>query len=138
MNRSSFGPTLRAALSMVLLAACASAPSSGKTKVKTLDEKLAAHGYKLDDSVERIVNWNIDGWNYIDESHVVFTAGPSRDYLVTVVPPCSGLSSANTIGFTSTVSTVTRFDKLIVRNTGFTDQCPISELHELKRIKKAS
>ena len=105
---------------------------------KTLEEKLADRGYKLGGDTDKILNWNIDGWSYVDDEHVVFNAGPSRDYLVTVEINCTGLRNAETIAFTSTVSAVTKFDKLIVRNTGFTDQCQIRELHELKRIKKSS
>ncbi|WP_028080398.1 DUF6491 family protein [Solimonas soli] len=123
-------------LAACVLAACASSPSASRPK--TLDDKLAERGYKLGGDIDRIQNWSIDGWSYIDDEHVVFNAGPSRDYLVTVLMPCNGLSSANTIGFSTTVSAVTKFDKLVVRNTGFTDQCPIRELHELKRVKKAS
>lgn len=121
-------------LASVMLAACASSPSS---QPKSLDDKLAERGYKQGGAVERIVNWNIDGWSYIDDEHVVFSAGPARDYLVTVLVPCNGLSSANTIGFSSTINAVTKFDKLVVRNSGFTDQCQIRELHELKRVKKS-
>jgi hypothetical protein len=132
-----FRPFLCALLAVGVLGACASSPAPDAKKPKTLDELLADRGYKLGSDTDRIVNWNIDGWNYVDDGHVVFTAGPSRDYLVTVDTPCSGLRQANTIGFTSTINTVTKFDKLVVRNTGFTDQCPIRELHELKRIKKS-
>ncbi|MFT4047957.1 MAG: DUF6491 family protein [Solimonas sp.] len=119
-----------------LLAACASSPPAQKPK--TLDDRLADRGYKLGGDVQTIMNWNVDGWAYVDDGHVVFNAGPSRDYLLTVDTTCTGLRSANAIAFTSTVDAITKFDKLIVRNNGFSDQCQIRELHELKRIKKPS
>lgn len=121
----------------LILASCASAPADNK--VPTLDQKLAERGYKSGDKVERIADYRVDGWQYIDNQHVVFTAGPGRDYLVTVRLPCSGLMGADAIGFTSTVSYVTRFDKLVVKDAGFDNQCPIEELREVKKIppKKA-
>lgn len=130
MNHSS-----AAVLAALLLAAgCAAGPAAPPEK--TLDEKLAEHGYRQDDKVDRILRWNVDGWSRIDDEHVVFSAGPSRDYLVTLQSPCRGLLSATAIGFTSTLEAITPLDKLVVRDSGFTDQCPITELHALKRVKK--
>ncbi|NGY05174.1 DUF6491 family protein [Solimonas terrae] len=117
------------------LSACASKPTAPQPE--TLDQKLAKQGYKLGDEVDHIQRWNVDGWGRIDDLHVVFNAGPSRDYLVTVLGPCNGIATATTIGFTETAQQVTKFDKLIVRDIGFTDQCPIESLHELKRVKKS-
>jgi len=122
------------AMLAVALAACASTPA-GK-QAQTLEQKLVDHGYKLGKEVDHVERWNIDGWSRIDDQHVVFNSGPSRDYLVSVGTACSGVASATTIGFTATVDRVTKFDKLVVRDMGFTDQCPIESLHELKRLKQ--
>lgn len=116
------------------LAACASKPAVQQPQ--TLEQKLAAHGYKLGKEIDHVERWNIDGWSRIDDQHVVFNSGPSRDYLVSVATACSGVATATTIGFTAMVDRVTKFDKLIVRDIGFTDQCPIDSLHELKRLKQ--
>jgi len=116
----------------LLLGACASAPSGDQGP--TLEQKLAERGYKAGDSVERIADYRVDGWQYIDNQRVVFSAGPGRDYLVSVRTPCSGLMGADSIGFTSTVSYVTRLDKLVVRDAGFDNPCPIEELREVKKI----
>lgn len=124
-------PTILASLFCLLLG-CASAPADKKP---TLEQKLAERGYKLGDSVERIAEHRVDGWNYIDSQHVVFSAGPGRDYLVAVRINCPGLMGADGIAFTSTVSYVTKFDKLVVKDAGFDNQCPIEELRELKKIK---
>jgi hypothetical protein len=124
------------ALLALSIAGCASQPDGTGAKPLSLDEKLAEAGYKLGDKVDRIQTWAVNGWQRIDDEHVVFDAGPSRDYLVTVLPPCSGLASAQTIGFTATGSQITTFDKLVVRDIGFTDNCRISALNELKRLKK--
>ncbi|WP_028008294.1 DUF6491 family protein [Solimonas flava] len=134
MQRIRLKAALVAGVAAVLLGACAATPPGQKPK--TLEQKLDDKGYELGKPVDRIVNWTINGWGYIDDEHVVFSAGVSRDYLVTLLGPCNDLSSATTIGFTAMGSEVTRFDKLITRNMGFSQQCPIRELHELKRLKK--
>lgn len=125
---------LLSAIALALLVACASRPAADKPL--TLDQKLEKAGYKLGGTVDTIQSWNVDGWNRIDDQHVVFNAGPSRDYLVSLMAPCSGLTSAQTIGFTATVDQLTHFDKLVVRDIGFTDQCQIDSLNKLKRLKK--
>lgn len=125
---------LLSAVALVLLAACASRPATDQPL--TLDQKLEKNGYKLGGTVDDIQSWSVDGWNRIDDQHVVFNAGPSRDYLVTLMTPCHGLTSAQTIGFTATVDRLTHFDKLVVHDIGFTDQCQIESLNKLKRLKK--
>ena len=124
-----------ASIGVLLLSACAS-DGGGATKGPTLEDRLAERGYKLGSTVEQIADYRVDGWNYIDNQHVIFDAGIKREYLVTVQTNCPGLMGADTIAFTSTVSYVTKFDKLIVRDAGFDNQCPIVELRELKPIKK--
>src|SRR3546814_7144270 len=69
----------------------------------------------------RISDWSSDVCSS-DLQHVAFSAGPSSDYLVTLMAPCSGLVSAQTIGFSVTVGQLTHFDKLVVHDMGFTDQ----------------
>lgn len=124
---------LLSVIALALLTACASRPT--EQKPLTLDQKLEKSGYKLGGEVDKIQRWSVDGWNQIDDQHVAFSAGPSRDYLVTLMAPCSGLASAQTIGFTSTVDQLTPLDKLVVRDMGFTDQCQINALNKLKRLK---
>ncbi|SER06554.1 hypothetical protein SAMN04488038_11520 [Solimonas aquatica] len=121
--------------SVLLLHACAThAPAADDG----LEKKLAQQGYRQDGSVQRIQNYRIDGWNFVDDTHLVFTAGPSRDYLITTLTPCTALRGADQIGFTSTGQEVTTLDKIVVRAIGFTDQCPIKAIDELKRVKKES
>lgn len=126
---------LLSVIALALLAACASRPPAAD-KPLTLEQKLEKAGYELGGEVDSIQSWQVDGWNRIDDQHAVFNSGPSRDYLVTLQTPCRGLASAETIGFTATVDQVTHFDKLVVHDIGFTDQCQIDSLHKLKRLKK--
>lgn len=103
----------------------------------TLQAHLAKLGYRQTDAVEKVQNYRVDGWNYIDSRHIVIYAGPGQRYLIGTMGDCSDLSSAENIGFTSTVNYLTKFDKLIVRGAGgFKRNCPISEIYQLESIKK--
>lgn len=122
------------ALLVLTLGACASTPNAEKP---SLDQQLAERGYKTGDKVDRIADYRIDGWNSIDRRNLIFNAGANRNYLLKLKFDCPGLTSAETIGFTSTVSFVTPLDKLVVRDAGFDNQCPIEEIRELKKTKPA-
>lgn len=117
----------------LLLSACGSTPTQPP---KSLQDKLTDKGWVLGDKVDEIDNYRVDGWNYLDEEHVIFSAGPSRDYVVSLMSPCQNLRSANAIAFTSTGTRVTTLDKVVVRGTGFTDQCPITALNKITRAPK--
>src|SRR3546814_4460983 len=75
--------TLLSVAALALLAACASKPTTSKPL--TLDQKLEKSGYELGGEIDKIQSWNVDGWNRIDDQHVAFSAGPSSDYLVTLM-----------------------------------------------------
>lgn len=102
-----------------------------------LQGKLEKLGYRQADAVEKVQDYRVNGWNYIDSKHIVIYAGPSRRYLITTMNDCSDLISAENIGFSSTVNYLTKFDSLRVRGAGgFERNCPITEIHALESIKK--
>jgi len=113
------------------LVACAGTTSPQPT----LEQKLAAKNYRLGEPVERILQYRLDGWAYLDREHVIMQTAPSTYYLVSLRGPCTGLSSAEVIAFTTTTSQLTRFDKLLVRNSGrMIDKCYIDSLHKLEKL----
>lgn len=106
---------------------------------KSLAEKLEKHKYEQGAAVDSINNYELDGWNYIDRTHIVIHTGPSRDYLVTVMTPCNDLSTAENIAFTTTSSKLTKFDKLMVRGAGgIVQHCPITQINALSKKKVAA
>lgn len=113
----------------LIVGACASRPQQSDNWQAT----LARQGYEIVETVEDIRDYRINGWNRIDDQRVIFDAGPSRDYLITLTIPCRNLRSAEIVGFTSTGTSVTNLDKLVVRANGFTDQCPIRSIQRLSR-----
>lgn len=102
-----------------------------------LQQRLDRLGLQPGETVDRIQNYRVDGWNYLDDRHIMIFAGPSRRFLIGLMSNCIGLSSAQRIGFTTTATQLTRFDRLVVRGPGRMQQtCPISEMRELNPIKE--
>lgn len=122
---------------LALMAACAlAACAASAEKPRTLDELLAERNYRLGEEVDRIYDYRIDGWNYLDREHLILRDGVRRNYLVTLVRPCNGLQSSEVIAHTSTISALTRHDRFMVREAGnFVDQCHIKALHRLETVE---
>ena len=114
----------------IVLCACAISPEIPLT----LEQKLEARNYTVGEEVKRIRNYRINGWNYLDSTHVVMTAGASERYLVTLRNRCSELSSATNIAFTTTVGNLSVHDKILVKGlTNFIDHCFIQSLNKLEK-----
>ncbi|HET8710457.1 MAG TPA: DUF6491 family protein [Spongiibacteraceae bacterium] len=120
---------------LLLSSVCLALPSISHAEADSkLTAKLDKLGYEQGASVERIEHYRVDGWNYIDDKHIVIYAGPSKRFLITTMNHCPDLSSAEHIGFTTTASFLTKFDKLIVRGAGgIVQHCPITEINALQK-----
>lgn len=104
---------------------------------KNLSTKLGELGYEQGESVDRVEHYRVNGWNYIDDQHIVIYAGPGSRFLITTLNLCRDLSTAENIGFTTTSSSVTKFDKLVVRGVGGIPQnCPITQINKLTKTEK--
>jgi hypothetical protein len=113
-----------------VLLGCATSAEAPLTLYQMLDEREL----RLAEPVDRIYDYRISGWNYLDREHLILLDGASRKYLVTLKNPCHGLQSSEVIAHTSTVSTLTTFDKFLVRDVGgIVDQCYIQSLHRLEK-----
>lgn len=98
------------------------------------EERLSARGYVMAESVERIRDYRINGWNELDRRHVVIHTGVRDRYLITLRNPCEGLVTADLLAFSTTVGSVTRFDRLVVRGPGqWLETCWIDTIHRLER-----
>jgi hypothetical protein len=104
----------------------------------TVYQKLDQRDLRIVEQVDRIHDYRISGWNYLDPQHLILQGGVNQRYLVTLVRRCYGLQSNYAIGFTSTVSTLTTFDKILVRDVGnIVDECHIASLHRLEKTGAA-
>ncbi len=118
-------------MAMVLLVgACGTTQS----EPQSLDQILADKGYSMGPSIERIQQFRVNGWNYLDREHVIVTVDASRRYLVSLRVSCNSLFGAEVIAFTNTVNYLTTFDQLLVQdNTRIPERCPIESMNELIR-----
>jgi hypothetical protein len=117
------------------LSACAT--STDKAKQPTLEERLGERGYALGGPVERINDYRIAGYQTLDEENLILDAGVSRYYLIALNRPCTGVTATDNIGFTTTASTLTRFDRLEFQQPGTPQTCQIEEIRELQRVKRS-
>jgi hypothetical protein len=119
---------------MVLLAACAT-PSQGPEPLN-LDRQLADRHYLMGPPIDRIRNYYLSSWSYVDNYHVIMRAGARDHYLVTLRSYCPDLSSATSIAFTTTVGSLTTSDVLLVRGPGnILDRCHIRHINRLEKIQ---
>jgi hypothetical protein len=129
------------AAAALLLAACAatgpatpqSAPKPDPHAQRLADALAKQKLVVADQKIDEIWQYRIDGYQTIDDQAVIMTNGAHEKYLVELGFPCEGLSTSWNIGFTTTTSSLTRFDKLIVPGTiGHPGGCPIQSLMKLE------
>ena len=124
-----------AALFVFGLSACAG--SGAPTETANPEQILAEKGFTRGKEINQLMNFQIRGWQYVDRQNVILEDGPSRRYLVTLAAPCHPLQNAYSIAFTSKVNTVTRNDRLLVRQApGHPMTCYIDRLYELEKLAK--
>ena len=117
-------------LPAILMGACA----TGSERPPNFEQRLADDGYVLGEQVERIMQYRLDGWSYLDPEHIVMQTGPSTQYLVSLAYRCRELGSAEDIAFTTTGGQLTRYDTLLVNGVGgVVERCPIRSLRRLEK-----
>ena len=132
---------LTSVLTTLVLLACSGAPavvgdrSAGAPGGEAvLANRLDELGYSNKTEIKRLSNFRLNGWSYVDPYHVIINAGPSRNYLVRFRTRCHDLRQAHSVGFTSTVGSVSRGDKMIVRDLGERLQdCWVDSIFELTK-----
>ena len=109
--------------------------SEGENGEDPVITRLADRGYRIGPEVQRIQDYRIHGFNYLDRKAIIFHAGASRQYLIRFRNPCQELRSSNTIAFTDTVGNLTTKDRVVARGPGgFPERCLIESMWELERI----
>ena len=78
-----------------------------------------------------------DGWSPVSKDQLVVWAGSNKAYLINVKGYCPDLLFANSIGVTSTGSTVDKFEKVIVgRDRCFIDTIRPVDVKQMKEDRK--
>jgi Family of unknown function (DUF6491) len=126
-------PALSACISASVLTACASFSSSGPPAPPTAwIAKLEALELAPDREVESIPAFRINSFRVLDATHVLIHSGVQRSHVVTVGGTCSGLGSAQRLGYTVSGGALTRLDKLILIGPQGDAPCPIESIQALK------
>lgn len=122
-------------LGIMIATLLAGACATNQHERKPLEEKLADQDFTLGEEIDRIQDYRIDGWYYVDDYNVVFRGGPSAYYLLSFNGRCANLRGAHTIGFSTTAGRVTRFDQLLVRDgSGMpSEKCLIQSIHRVNK-----
>lgn len=129
-------PFLKAVLSIALAISLSSCAGTDPKAEKTVDEILAEKSLKIVEQVDKLINFNIHGWEYVNTRNVVLIDGPSKKYLVELNVPCRNLDYAQAIAFTSFGRVVSKNEKLIVTDgPGHAESCFMKAFYRLEKIK---
>ena len=135
---------LLAFLFPLVLAGCGGAPavvgsrSSGAPGGEAfLAKRLDELGYSDKSEIRRLSNFRLSGWSYVDNYHVLINSGPSRNYLIRLRRQCHDLRQATSIGFETTLGSISRGDTLVILDFGDRLQdCWVDSVFELTKKPK--
>ena len=100
-----------------------------------IEEQLSNKGYRIDQQVNRVDNYRLNGWSSVDRFNVIINVGTSTHYLITFRPACDGLGGVGGLAFSTTDGDLTDRDQLVIRPTANVNQyCPIHEIYLLVKI----
>jgi hypothetical protein len=121
---------LAAALASVAACATTGGGEFERTKGDRLLEKYEPY---LGEPINSFTAFRHDSWQPISRNQLVLWTSINEAYLLTVAGNCMNLPFANTVGVTSTTSTISRLDAVLVRG----DRCPITQIQpiDVKRMK---
>ncbi|MDA0978507.1 MAG: DUF6491 family protein [Proteobacteria bacterium] len=101
-----------------------------------LTAALERLGVTRGDSVKTIQSFRINGWQAIDERHLVLTAGVHDHYLLTLAQPCRELRMAFGITFDTATPSLSRMDSVVVNAFhGPLERCSILDIIRLDHIE---
>jgi hypothetical protein len=112
-------------LAAVLTSACATTGNS--LNRSRGDELLSKYEPYVGEPVDRITAFRYDSWQPISDSQLVLWTTGRDAYLLTVGGVCPDLPFVQSVRVTSTGSTVSTFDTVIVRGV----RCPIRQIQPI-------
>ncbi|WP_317930099.1 DUF6491 family protein [Halioxenophilus sp. WMMB6] len=132
-------------LSLALLATAGALLSQGCATTSQPDpsDAIAAiidRGYLLGEEVNKIRQYEIDGWQYLSDEAIILPARPRQQYLITFKNSCPGLSFTPVIGFTNTgLSVLSNYDAVIIpeRHNRLHEKCFIDHIYTITRADKS-
>lgn len=106
-----------------------------RARADRLYQTLTGMGLVRGESVSRVPNFRISGWNDLDDRTLVLRAGVRDRYLVELRAPCQGLSSSIGLGLATHTGSLMETDSILVRGIGGTpERCPIRAIWALEDL----
>ena len=99
-----------------------------------LQLRLLDMGYRNAEQVKDFHLFRMNGWSYVDKSHILISRSPKRHYMLRLKRSCYGLNFALSIGLKTTLSRVTKFDKVVVYDSHIPNYCYIDSIYKVERI----
>jgi len=85
-------------IAAVFLAGCSATPA----EPVSVDQLLADKGYVVGERINRIPNFRLNGWSYVDRKHIIMNSGVRDRYLVSLKSNCPDLESAINLAYSTT------------------------------------
>jgi hypothetical protein len=126
-----------AAFITLLMSGCSQTPSVSNEE--SLNSFLAEEELEPSTSTDRIVNFKLDSWKYIDPYHIMIETKLDEHYLVSLRIDCRQLENSLVIGTTSSAGSLTKFDKIVYDDRAIGRQeCLIKNIVKLEPVKGGS
>lgn len=121
---------------IAILPACAVSTDSARSKA--LEAELAERGWRAGEEVRSVNGYNVQGFQPIDDRHVILDAGITRQYLITTSNPCSDLQYKERLRVSTNVANeLTTLDTVYALDPTGQQACPIARLQRLEKISSA-
>jgi hypothetical protein len=127
-------PSLSTRCLLTVLAAALGACASADRPAALWSEQLRADGWQPGAAVATVLNFRIDGFRVLDNSHLVIYSGFGRRHLVSFGTPCPGLLFAERLGYHAIDGSLGRLDHLIVFGQGTHIECVIDSMQPLEKL----
>lgn len=119
------------------LPACATTADADRQK-KALDAELAERGWRAGEEVRSVNGYSVQGFQSVDDRHVILDAGITRQYLITTSSPCTDLQYHERLRVSTNVANeLTTLDTVYALDPTGRQACPIARLQKLERISSA-
>ncbi len=127
----------RIIISQLALVFVFTACSNQRPETIPIEEQLSKIGYRIDQQVNQVRNYRINGWDYVDRFNFIIYVGPSRHYLITLRNACDGLRGTGGLAFSPTSSNLTDRDRLMFDATpAVVEYCSIRAIYLLEKTGK--
>ena len=127
--------TLSVVAIAILMAACSTTPSASASERQAREAAVLARYQAVAGApVPSISNFGSPHWESVDDSHIVYSISPARQYLMTLSGPCMDWAvGAYVIGVSSNVGRInTNFDHVYASRG---PSCSIKQIQPLDTAK---